>query len=256
MYKRLLSSPEVLLEEFGVEKLTERVIISPIEWVEALPDNWIERLKNEGYKIEEILKGDRIMRRIDKNYKINNTLFLITGRGLTESLDRFYILCNNPDVKEIIFLGIAASFHEDLTVGDINIPEYVLPWEFISTEYVDNNEALPIADKELLDRVTNIANEVTSKDIKIRNYNHVTVGLFYSETDELIEYFRKFNLATIDMELSALYRLAYYYKKKTVGILRISEDLLKKQKVWETRKHERKDLGREIIYNIVKKLII
>ncbi|WP_310737117.1 phosphorylase family protein [Nanobdella aerobiophila] len=168
-YKRYITSKEVLLEEFGVEKLTERIIISPIEWKEELPDKWIERLKNEGYKIEEIIPGDRVLRKIDKNYKINNTLFLLTGRGLTESLDRFYVLCRNPDVKEIVFLGTCASFHEDLTNGDINIPEYVLAWENVSTEYVDNNEALPIADKELLNLVNSIAKETSIKDINTRN---------------------------------------------------------------------------------------
>ncbi|BBL45375.1 hypothetical protein MJ1_0204 [Nanobdella aerobiophila] len=56
-----------------------------------------------------------------------------------------------------------------MTNGDINIPEYVLAWENVSTEYVDNNEALPIADKELLNLVNSIAKETSIKDINTRN---------------------------------------------------------------------------------------
>ncbi|BBL45374.1 hypothetical protein MJ1_0203 [Nanobdella aerobiophila] len=58
------------------------------------------------------------------------------------------------------------------------------------------------------------------------------------------------------MELSAVYRLAYYYNKKAIGILRTSDDLLRKKLVWDPTKNIKKDLGRELIYQIVKKLII
>jgi len=156
-----------------------------------------------------------IIKRLGVNHKINNTLFLFIERGLIEALDRLYILVRNPDIEEIIFVGSAASISEELDTGDINIPMYALPLENISSMYVDISSAIPIASKELLEKATKIAKEKSKKyEIKVENLNHATIPLYYSETEELLEFLTKFNVASIDMELSGLYRLANYYEKK------------------------------------------
>ncbi len=259
VYKSLVTEPKVLREEFGVEELTERVFVSPIEWNRVLPDDWIERLKDEGYRICEILPGDRHLRKIEKNYRINNTLFLFVGRGLTEATDRFYILVRNPKVKEIIFLGTTASLVDFLDRGDVNIPKYALPWESVSSKYIDVSEAIPRANEELLSKVTEIAKEYSKEfGLNVGNYNHTTVELFYEETIELLEFLREFNIATIDIELSALYRLSKYFGKKAVGILRVGDRPLHKEDIFSEeykKKENRKKLGKELIFRVVKKLI-
>jgi len=254
VYKSLVQDPRVLKEEFGVENLTKRVIVCPIEWKRVFPDDWMERLK-EKFDVSEIIPGDHYLSKIDLNYKINNTLFLFIGRGLIEALDRLYILVRNPDVEEIIFVGSAASISEDLDTGDINIPMYALPLENISSLYVDISSAIPIATKELLEKATKIAKEKSRKyEIKVGNLNHATIPLFYSETEELLEFLTKFNVASIDMELSGLYRLANYYEKKAVGILRIGDRPLHKQHIFSEihkSKEERKKKGKEVLFEVI-----
>jgi purine-nucleoside phosphorylase len=255
MYKHIIDE-NVLKEEFGTSKLTKTIVVSPVKWNKTLPNDWIERLMKEGYEIEEFSPGDSYLRKIEKNYKINNTLFLFVGRGLTDVTDYFYMLTKNKNVEEIIFLGTGASLIDELDRGDINIPELVLPWENVSSKYVDVSEAIPTANKELLDKVTKIAKRVS--DVNVRNYNHATVELFYEETTELLEYFKKLNIATVDMELSALYRLSKYFRKKAVGILRVGDRPLHGEIVWSEkhkRKEERKNKGKENIFKIIKQLI-
>ena len=55
------------LEEFGVEALTKRVIVCPIEWDRALPNDWIDRLSKE-YKVKAIKPGDRHLSKLENNY--------------------------------------------------------------------------------------------------------------------------------------------------------------------------------------------
>ncbi|MCW1299359.1 MAG: hypothetical protein QXD02_03505, partial [Candidatus Parvarchaeum sp.] len=74
VYYSQVNKKEILIEEFGVEKLTKRVIICPIEWNRVLPDDWIDRLKKK-YKVETFKTGDRHLSKIEKNYRIKDTLF-------------------------------------------------------------------------------------------------------------------------------------------------------------------------------------
>ncbi len=258
-YKNFVTKKEVLIEEFGVEKLTRRLIVSPIEWDRVFPKDWLKRLRKEGFKIEGFVSKDRHLSKIEKNYLINRTLFLFLGRGLTEFVDRAYILVRNPKVKEIIFVGSAASLVDFLDSGDVNIPKFALPWENISSNYVDVSEAVPKANEELLKKVTQIGRKIANKlGINIGNYNHVTIDLYYEETEELLKYFREFNIATIDMELSSLYRLGKYFGKKVIGILRVGDRPLHKEQFWSEkhkRKRKRKERGKDVVFRIVKSLI-
>jgi len=260
VYKNLVVSKEVLEGEFGVEELSERIFVSPIEWDRVLPDDWIERFKSKGYRVEEVIPEDPHLKKLEKNYRINNTLFLFVNRGVVESADRFYILVRNNKVREIIFLGTAASLIDELDRGDVNIPLYALAWENVSSKYVDVSEAVPKADEELLNKVTEIARKYSKKyGLNVGSYNHATVELLYEETEELLMYFREFNVGTVDMELSSLYRLARYFNKKAIGILRVGDRPLHKEHFWAEeykRKEKRKELGKELIFDIVKELII
>ena len=141
-----------------------------------------------------------------------------------------------------IFLGTAASLVDNLDAGDINIPRFVLPWEDISSEYVDTFEAIPKADESLVKKVTEKAKKYAAKyDLKVANDNNATVELFYGETIRLLEFFKQMNISTIDMELSALYRLAAAFNKKAVGILRVGDRPLHKEEYWTSKHKDKKE---------------
>jgi purine-nucleoside phosphorylase len=259
VYKSLVNKKEVLLEEFGVSKLKSRVVVCPIEWKMVFPTDWVDQLKRE-YIVKEVIPGDNHLRKIEKNYIVKNTLFLFVNRGLSEATDRFYILVKNPAVKEIIFVGSAASLIDELDTGDINIPRFVLPWEDMSSGYVDSFSVMPKADESLIKKITENSKVKARKyGVKILNGNNATVELIYGETTELLEFFREMNVFTIDMELSALYRLAAGFKKKAVGMLRVSDRPLHNEDFW-AQKHKKKksmgDKGRQLVFDVIKSIIV
>ena len=258
VYYSQVNKKEILIEEFGVEKLTKRVIICPIEWNRVLPDDWIDRLKKK-YKVETFKTGDRHLSKIEKNYRIKDTLFLFINRGVAEATDRFYILAKNPKVKDIIFLGTAASLVDDLDAGDINIPKFVLPWEELSSEYVNAFEFLPVGNTELINNLTKRAKKYAQTyNLKVKNDNHATVELFYGETVELLKFFKQMSISTIDMELSALYRLAAAFGKKAAGILEVGDRPLHKEEFFSQKhknKKNRRNESKEVIFKIVESLL-
>jgi len=260
MYKDGIHSEDILLEEFGTNELSRRVVVTPVQWRRSLPEDWVGQLESEGFAVEKFLPRDKHLSKLETNYRINNTLFLFLGRGATEFSYRFFILVTHSQVREIIFLGIGASLVDSLNTGDINIPKLALPIEFTSLHFVGFSEALPIAAEDLLNEVTDIAGKYADeKDIKVANYNHATIELFYEESEELLKYLAGFNVATIDMELAIAYRLAKYYNKKAIGIIRVGDRPLHKEPYWKTneeQKERRKKLGKEVILNTIRKLII
>ena len=258
VYYSQVNKKEILIEEFGVEKLTKRVIVCPIEWNRVFPDDWIDRLKKK-YKVETFKTGDRHLTKIEKNYKIKDTLFLFINRGIAEATDRFYILAKNPKVKDIIFLGTAASLVDDLDAGDINIPKFVLPWEELSSEYVNAFEFLPVGNTDLINNLTKRAKKYAQTyNLKVKNDNHATVELFYGETVELLKFFKQMSISTIDMELSALYRLAAAFGKKAAGILEVGDRPLHKEEFFSQKhknKKNRRNESKEVIFKIVESLL-
>ncbi|MCL4396864.1 hypothetical protein M1494_00770 [Candidatus Parvarchaeota archaeon] len=258
VYYSQVNKTEILIEEFGVKQLTKRVIVCPIEWDRVFPNDWVERLGKE-YKVETLETGDRHLSKIEKNYKIKDTLFLFINRGIAEATDRFYILAKNPKVKDIIFLGTAASLVDDLDSGDINIPKFVLPWEELSSEYVNAFEFLPVGNADLINNLTKRAKKYAqSYGLKVKNDNNATVELFYGETTELLEFFKQMNVSTIDMELSALYRLANAFKKKSAGIVRVSDRPLHNEEFFSNKHKNKKNRGnesKEVIFKIIESLL-
>ncbi|MCL4362772.1 hypothetical protein M1585_04800 [Candidatus Parvarchaeota archaeon] len=258
VYYSQVNKKEILIEEFGVETLTKRVIVCPIEWDRVLPNDWIDRLSKE-YKVKAIKPGDRHLSKLENNYQIKDTLFLFMNRGIAEATDRFYILARNPKVKEILFLGTAASLVDDLDTGDINIPKFVLPWEELSSEYVNAFEFLPVGNNNLINELTKKAKAYSQiYNLKVKNANNATVELFYGETVELLEFFREMNISTIDMELSALYRLAKAFGKKAAGIVEVSDRPLHKEEFFSQKhknKKNRRNESKEVIFKIIESLL-
>lgn len=258
VYYSQINKKEILIEEFGIGELTKRVIVCPIEWNRVLPDDWIKRIEKE-YKVETLKTGDRHLNKLENNYRIKDTLFLFINRGIAEATDRFYILAKNPKVKEIIFLGTSASLVNNLDAGDINIPKFVLPWEELSSEYVNAFEFLPVGNNDIIDEITKRAKRYAqSYGLKVKNDNNATVELFYGETIELLEFFKQMNISTIDMELSALYRLANAFKKKSAGILSVSDRPLHKEEFFSQKhknKKDRRNESKEVIFKIIESLL-
>ena len=213
--------------EIGVpeQELPKRIVVSPVPFEDVFPINFVARLNAAGVNVKEIRPEDHILRKIGSNYILEagekRTLLTLLGRGAVEFSDRVYLLSLTETVQDIIFVGSAASLQDHVRTGDLNVPELALPLENVSALHVDVNRAVPRADPALHRELLQAAREHSNNSV--HSEKHATVTLFYQETKELLEFLRDFGVATIDMEISALYRIARFYGKRAAAVVRVSD---------------------------------
>ena len=230
VYGDLVNDPKernkVLQEELGFkeEELTPRIVVTPIPFSHVFPHDLEDRIAALGIHYEWRHVTDPLLRPhhgnllLEKDGKRGIVAFL--GRGLIDFTERIRLISLTSVVKEVLFLGSAGSLDSAFRTGDLNIPRYVIPFENISTIYVDVTRAVPKADETLYKEVHNIAKKT---GLRVLSRLHATVPLIYMETKEFLEYLRGVGISTIDMELSAFYRITRFHGKKAIAVLRTAD---------------------------------
>jgi len=251
---------KIIKIEFGVEdfKFPDKIIVTPLPVEDTFPDGFEEKLKEMGIEYKWFKSYDRQLKFFKGNLYIekdNKSGFIIfTGRGLIDFTERIRILCLIENIKEILFLGSAGSLDENVITGDINIPKYAIPFEDVSSWYIDISEAIPKADEHMFNKILRLSSDAK---VNIHSKLHATVPFPYSETKEFLEYLKEIGVATIDMEVSSFYRLANYYGKKALAILRVSDMPLTEyhffSEKYESWKKGKKEKALEYFFKIMLK---
>jgi purine-nucleoside phosphorylase len=229
VYGEYVYNPQLLRKiirlEFGVESgiLSKRLVISPLPLEEVMPG--IEGfLDSEGIKFEWLRTGDPILGMAKGNLKLElggePYYVLFIGRGAIEATDRAWIIGHDSTVKEVLFVGAAASLKEDLRPGSCNVPLYTLAVLDPSLIYTGLSEGLPVADKSLAHRILEIGRRV---GCDVTSSLHASVPFFYMETRRFLEYLSSIGVHTIDMELSYVLRILNSLKKKAVGLVFVED---------------------------------
>ncbi len=235
VYSELLSDPEgrkaIFREEFGIDEalITPRVVVSPIPLDTVFPEDYREILEDEGISFQEYVPEDHILTSWARNLLVEEKgLILVLGRGLVEFTDRLRILLTS-DVREILFVGSTAGI-QGVETGEIVAPRAAIPFENVSEIYVDVTRHLPLPDRSLYEEITGYG---------VKEGVHATVPLFYMETIEFLGYLKEIGVNTLDMELSAFFRLVRAYSKRGVALLRVSDLPLAREHFW-SEEHEMK----------------
>ncbi|BDC18823.1 purine-nucleoside phosphorylase [Acidianus sp. HS-5] len=217
---------KVIKEELGIEEdeTPERVVVMPMPFSTQFPKNFEDTLTNLGIKVNKAEVGDQILREFGGNLLLekdgNRGLITFIGRGLIDFTERIRILATISRIKDILFIGTAGSLSNEILIGDLNIPKYVVPFENVSDFYVDPTIAIPQADEKLFNEIYEYARET---GVKTHSALHATLLFFYSETTDFLNYLMDIGVSTIDMEVSAFYKIARFYGKRAVALLRISD---------------------------------
>ncbi|HII74558.1 TPA: purine-nucleoside phosphorylase [Sulfurisphaera tokodaii] len=245
----------VIKEELGAEEdeIPERVVVTPIPLNTQFPKNFEDILINMGIKVNRLKVGDQILQQFQGNLFLEKDgsrgFIAFIGRGLIDFTERIRILATISQIKDILFIGTAGSLSNEILIGDLNIPKYVVPFENISDFYVDPTAAIPQADETLLDEIYEYAKETEAKAYSAL---HATILFPYSETTEFLNYLVNIGVSTIDMEVSAFYKVTKFYGKRAVAVLRISDMPL-------IELHKQKELikvKREIAINAIFKIVL
>lgn len=131
-------------------------------------------------------------------------------------------LFNFYDVEQIIRIGSAGAFQDDVHVRDVVIGMGACT----NSNYVDQfalpGTFAPIPDFGLLERAVAAARE---QGVNVKVGNILSSDVFYHAQPDFNDHWRRMGVLAVEMEAAALYLNAAYAGKKALCILTISDHL-------------------------------
>lgn len=149
----------------------------------------------------------------------------VQGTGMGVPSISIYVneLIRDYGVKNLIRVGTAGSYREDIKIRDVILAMSSSTTSGINRLRFDGADYAPTADFELLMRAAEAAKV---KGIKIKGGNVLTVDEFYGDNFEVYKKWANFGVLCVEMETAALYTIAAKYNAKALTILTISDSLV------------------------------
>ena len=146
-----------------------------------------------------------------------------TGMGIPSMSIYITELMKDYGVKNLIRVGSAGSYQEDVKIRDIVVALSTSTDSNINNRRFKGASFAPTVNFDLLSKVLKTAEE---KNIKIKAGNILTSDEFYNDDPSYFKKWAEFGVLAVEMETAALYTLASKYKAKALSILTISDSLV------------------------------
>ena len=146
-----------------------------------------------------------------------------TGMGIPSISIYITELMKDYGVKNLIRVGSAGSYQEDIKVRDVVIAMSASTNSNINNRRFNGANFSPTVNFELFRMALKVAEE---KNIKIKAGNVLTSDEFYSDNSDYYKRWADFRVLAVEMETAGLYTLAAKYKAKALSILTISDSLV------------------------------
>ena len=147
-----------------------------------------------------------------------------TGMGIPSISIYITELMKDYGVKNLIRVGSAGSYQEDVKVRDVVIAMSASTDSNINNRRFNGANYSPTANFELFRIALKVAEE---KNIKIKAGNVLTSDEFYNDNSDYYKKWSDFGVLAVEMETAGLYTLAAKYKAKALSILTISDSLVR-----------------------------
>lgn len=238
---------------FGLplKKMPDKVVVTPLEVKAFFGNDFRKRMENRDFAVKKV----------DNNFLVKKNkqqaLFCAGWVGASAFADRAYILCQAPQISEIIFAGTGGGVGKAVNTADVHVPHTCKRLERV-LEILIPPDIPAKADRQVIrELLPLIKEEVQGLGINVHSGIHATVPFVCSETADLLLSLQKQGVLSVDMELSVLYALAGYYGKRAVGIIRIGDCPLKGLMFWNSVKSKVKlkaEIHRRILYALLEHL--
>ncbi len=150
-----------------------------------------------------------------------------TGMGIPSTL----IYCNeliiDYDVKNLIRVGSAGSYHKEVKLYDIVIAMAASTTSGINNSRFLNSNYAPTADFDLFMKAVDFAKE---NNIPIKAGNVLSSDDFFEDDYDSYKKWTKFGVLCVEMEAAGIYTVAAKYNVKALTILTISDSLVTQEK--------------------------
>lgn len=146
-----------------------------------------------------------------------------TGMGIPSTLIYCHELINNFGVKNLIRVGSAGSYQENVGLRDIVIAMSASSTSGINNSRFINADYAPTANFDLFLKAALYARE---NNISIKAGNVLSSDEFYEDDPEAYKKWAGFGVLCVEMETAGLYTIAAKHKVKALSILTISDSLV------------------------------
>ncbi len=156
-------------------------------------------------------------------YKGKRISVLGTGMGMPSMGIYSYELIHFYGVKNLIRIGSAGSFQENIKIRDIVFGMSTSTDSNFANQYGLPGTIAPTCSYELLEKATKIAKE---KNIEYKAGNILSSDVFYGDDHDSWKKWQKMGIMCVEMEAAALYLNAQRAGVNALCILTISDSLV------------------------------
>ena len=146
-----------------------------------------------------------------------------TGMGIPSCLIYCHELINNYGVKNLIRVGSAGSYKENIKIRDIVIAMAASSNSGINNSRFINADYAPTANFELFMKAVQYA---TKQNINIKAGNVLSSDIFYQDDINAFKKWADYGVLCVEMETAGLYTIAAKHNVKALSILTISDSLV------------------------------
>jgi purine-nucleoside phosphorylase len=146
-----------------------------------------------------------------------------TGMGIPSTLIYAEELIQDYGVENLIRVGSAGSYQEDVQIRDIVLAMAASSTSSINTRRFHESNYAATASFELFDKAVI---EARRRNIPIKAGNVLSTDEFYADDFNNYKLWAKFGVLCVEMEAAGLYTIAAKYKKKALAILTVSDSLV------------------------------
>ena len=143
-----------------------------------------------------------------------------SGMGMPSMGIYSYELINDYNVKRIIRIGTAGSFHKDIKIKDIVLGLSASTDSNFSHLFKADGTYAPTASWDLILRAKKAADEL---EIPVHAGNIVSSDVFYKMQEDWWKTWQRLGVLAVEMEAAALYMHAAWFGIDALAILTISD---------------------------------
>ena len=150
-----------------------------------------------------------------------------SGMGIPSAMIYYTELIRDYGVKNLIRVGTAGSYQQDIQLRDIVIAMSASTTSAINQYRLPGTYA-PTANSELF---LNAVDYAQKEGIAIKAGNVLSADEFYDFEPDNFESWARFGVLCVEMETAGLYTLAAQYGVNALAIMSIADHLLTKQRI-------------------------
>ncbi len=156
-------------------------------------------------------------------YKAKRISVQGSGMGMPSSMIYFHELIKDYGVQNIIRVGSAGSYQEDVKLNDVVLAMAASTTSGMNNSRFINSDYSPTANFELFQKAVDYAQQ---QNIPIKVGNVLSSDEFYVDDPEEYKLWAQYGILCVEMETAGLYTIASKYNVRALTILTISDSLV------------------------------